>query len=248
MPHLTRFLLCLGLALAGVLSRAADSTGGFLVTLSLEQQAAAGLTRLNAEEQTALNTLVARELMLARQGNVRGFAGTFISRRKPAEMTQAGLDRLTPEEQARLNAYVATALASAPMRPEPKPLTKKDVTSGSRLQVHGRVSFAYGWGSGGRSFRGGSVYTDIYDPETGLSLGIGLSATSGNGWWPYCYDDDYYGYDAYDRDLFLGTQTPTPFTDFRGEWIENQRRNNRSLSANFSAARFDGSGSCFRRH
>ncbi|WP_415908122.1 hypothetical protein [Oleiharenicola sp. Vm1] len=55
------FLFALGLALATA-AFAADGTGGFTATLSSEQQTAAGLTRLSADEQTALNALVAREV------------------------------------------------------------------------------------------------------------------------------------------------------------------------------------------
>lgn len=190
----------LGLLLAAFLAFAAaafaaDGAGGFIVTLSSEQQSAAGLTRLSADEQTTLNTLVAREVSLARQGNVKAFAGTFSSRRKPAERATAGLDRLSPAELEQLDLLVATAIAAGPTKPTlPRRLKPSDVARNDRLEVHGEVTLAYGWGRGGRDMRAGSLYTEIYDKETGVSVGLGYSQFSGDGWWsygdPYYYDDD----------------------------------------------------------
>lgn len=194
------FLFALGLALATA-AFAADGTGGFTATLSSEQQTAAGLTRLSADEQTALNALVAREVSLARQGNVKAFAGTFSGRRKPAELKSAGLDRLAPEELAQLDRLVATAIAAGPTQPALAPRLKpSDVARNDRLEVHGQVSFAYGWGSGGREMRAGSIYTEIHDKQTGTILGLGYSQFSGDGWWGY--GDPYYDY-GYDHDLPL---------------------------------------------
>jgi hypothetical protein len=181
-----------------VASFAADGTGGFTATLSSEEQTAAGLTRLSADEQTTLNTLVAREVSLARQGNVKAFAGTFSSRRKPAERTMAGLDRLTPTELEQLDRLVATAIAAGPAPATlPRRLRPDDVAvRENRLEIHGEVTLAYGWGSGGRDMRAGSLYTEIYDKQTGVTLGLGYSQFSGDGWWgygdPYYYCDDYF--------------------------------------------------------
>ncbi|MBI2510783.1 MAG: hypothetical protein HYV96_02290 [Opitutae bacterium] len=191
----------LGLFLAAVLAFAtaafaADGTGGFIVTLSSEQQSTAGLTHLSADEQTMINTLVAREVALARQGNVKAFAGTFSSRRKPAERAAAGLDRLSPAELEQLDLLVANAIAAGPAQATlPRRIKPSDVARNDRLEIHGEVTLAYGWGRGGRDMRAGSLYTEIYDKETGLTLGLGYSQFSGDGWWgygdPYAYDDDY---------------------------------------------------------
>ncbi len=189
--------LFVALAVFASASLAADSNGGFSATLSTEEQTAAGLTRLSADEQTTLNTLVAREVSLARQGNVKAFAGTFSSRRKPAERTMAGLDRLTPTELEQLDRLVATAIAAGPAPATlPRRLKASDVAArADRLEIHGEVTLAYGWGSGGRDMRAGSLYTEIYDKETGVTLGLGYSQFSGDGWWgygaPYYYCDDY---------------------------------------------------------
>lgn len=185
--------LSLGLVLTAALLAVAPlpaAEGGFTATLTSAQQSAAGLTRLSAEEQIALNTLVAREVTLARQGNVKAFAGTFSSRRRPEERTAAGLDRLSASEIETLDQCVAAAIAAGPVPPTaPQKLQDKDVARKDRLEVHGTVSLAYGWGSGGREMRAGSLYTTIHDRETGTTLGLGLSRISGDGWWGYpCCD------------------------------------------------------------
>jgi len=186
-PRLWFFAAFLGLV--GMLPAA---EGGFIATLSEQQQTDAGLTKLSAEQQLALNSLVAREVSLARQGGVTAFAGTFYSRRKPEERASAGLDQLTTAERDALNQAVATAIASKPV---PVTLTRrlreKELAANRRLETHGEVTFVYGRGSGGRDLIGGSVYTEVYDRETGVSLGVGVSRYEGNGWWGYPYD--YYG-------------------------------------------------------
>lgn len=174
--------LLLVLALGSSSLHATD--GGFTATLSKDQQASAGLTKLSTDEETALNVLVAREVSAARQGGVRAFAGNFLSRRKPEERAQAGLDRLTPAEQARLKDLVAAALASGPAWTEPKSkLVSLDtsVKDPRHLEVHGEVSFLYGWGSGGRSIKGGSIYTTFTDPAGRYQFAVGYSQYEGSG-------------------------------------------------------------------
>ncbi|MBI3884112.1 MAG: hypothetical protein HY302_00015 [Opitutae bacterium] len=166
---------------AGAL-RAAD--GGFTATLAPAQRSAAGLTKLSAAEDTALDTLVAREVTAARQGGVRAFAGSFVSRRRPAERAQAGLDRLTPGEQDRLDDFVAAALAAGPVFTAPaSKLASLDtaVKDPRHLEVHGEVSFLYGWGSGGRSVRGGSIAATFTDPAGRYQLAVAFSHYEGDG-------------------------------------------------------------------
>ncbi|MBX3739062.1 MAG: hypothetical protein KF715_20410 [Candidatus Didemnitutus sp.] len=200
-------------ALLALAPAASAATGGFIATLSTEQQAAAGLVHLSADEQTTLNTLVAREVSLARQGNVKAFAGTFSSRRKPSETTAAGLDRLAPEQLAQLDQLVANAIAAGPAQPAlPQRLKAKDVARNDRLEVHGQVSLAYGWGSGGREMRAGSIYTEIHDKQTGTTLGIGYSQVSGDGWWGYGYPD--WGYAGYDYPYYWDYGAPLRFASY----------------------------------
>lgn len=196
-------LLFFPLFIAALIASAATvcaAEGGFIATLSQDEQAAAGLTRLSAEQQVALNALVAREVTFARQGGVTAFAGTFFSRRRPEERVNAGLDQLSAAEIERLNTLVAGAIASSPVPvTTTRRMREEELRRQRRVEVHGEVSFVYGWGPGGRDWRGGSVYTEFYDRDTGVSLGVGLSSYHGDGWWsPYAYDDGYY----YDRPAY----------------------------------------------
>ena len=182
-------------ALAGsllfFLANLSAASGGFVGTLSGNEQAAAGLPALSAGERAALDGLVAAELAEVRQGEPHPPAGTFISRRTAAERTAAGLDRLTAPEQARLNEMVAAALAVRPKPKERPRLKDDDVISAERKpEIHGSVSFTYGWGGGG-TFRAGSLWVDYFDPVSGLGVGIGLASISGDGF--YGYYPDYYG-------------------------------------------------------
>lgn len=173
------------LALFGAASAPAQ-TGGFSATLTIAQRTATGLDRLTEEERTALNGFIATEVSLARQGNVRAFAGTFSGRRSAAEKSAAGIDRITPAELATLDELVAQAIAAGPVQPTvPQKLTAKDVAKTDRLEVHGEVSLAYGWSRHG-DYRAGSLYTTIYDPVTGVALGIGIAQSYGDGWWDDC--------------------------------------------------------------
>lgn len=217
------FALAAALACAAV-SFAAE--GGFLATLSEQEQTAAGLDRLNAEQQLKLNQLVGREVSLARQGGVTAFAGTFFSRRKPEERTAAGLDQLTPKEIDALNQSVAAAIAAKPVPvTTARRLREAQLREQRRYETHGQVTFVYGRGGGGRDLVGGSVYTEVYDRESGMSVGVGVSRYDGGGWWlPYDY---YYGDLPLDTDYvparaLVSYAGPGPVVDFgRGRgWAE----------------------------
>jgi hypothetical protein len=160
---------------------------GFVATLSAEDRKATGVEKLSTEEQSELDFLVTKELSLARAGNVRGFAGTFTSRRNPAERVAAGLDRLTTDEQAKLNELVATRLARRPDATSSVTRLKKEVVQKAKnpVELHGEVSFTYGWQKGGGEFKGGSIYVTAQDPDTGLAIGVGYAQYEGDGWWGY---------------------------------------------------------------
>lgn len=194
-------LAVLAVALAGSAALAAEATSssptsGFILTLSTQEQLDAGLGKLSAEQQVALNNLVAREVGLARENGLTGFAGTFLSRRTDEEKARAGLDRLTDAERKRLDDLVANALAARVAGPRNRPRLKDSDINGParKTEVHGSVSVGYGWGRGGE-VRTGSVYVHTYDPDTGVGIGVGVSTASGNGLWGWPgYYDSFYGY------------------------------------------------------
>ncbi len=185
MNALRWFLLALlsGLLLPASASSAEETL--FSVRLHANEFVAIGLTALTPEELTALNQFVAREIASARQGGVTAFRGTFLSRRTPTERTAAGLDRLSPAGRDRLNQAVATALtvrhAATPVAVAPAvDAGGIDVRSALKPEVHGTVTLGYGWGRGG-SYRFGGVDTWYYDPESRITIGLGVGAVRGSG-------------------------------------------------------------------
>ncbi|HEY0947721.1 MAG TPA: hypothetical protein VGD81_20730 [Opitutaceae bacterium] len=173
--------------------------------LTSNEQTAAGLAKLTAGQRAALEAQIVREITLARQGDVVGFSTTFTSRRTADERQAAGLDQLTPGELAQLDTGVARAVAE---RPSPydyayarQPVAATAVSLKRRPEIHGEVSFVYGWGSGDREFYGGSVVTSYYDPESKVGITVGVSQLRGNGFGYYGYPG-YWGY--YDRPWYAG--------------------------------------------
>lgn len=177
-------------AFAGCLLAAATllaaAEGGFITTLSPEQQTAAGLSTLAPAERAALDQLVASEMSESRLAEGKVLSGTFVSRRTETERREAGLDRLSAAELARLDELIVNALLSRP-KPKERPRLKDDdiVSARIRPEVHGSLSLTYGW-SGGRDFRGAELWLDYFIPEIGLSLGFGLTRYSGG------FFQDYY--------------------------------------------------------
>jgi hypothetical protein len=221
---LTGLLLSLGLPLLA-------ATDSFTATLSGEEQAAAGLNILTDAELETLDQLVADDLIRARQLKTSALHGSLGTRHPEAKIAAAGLDRLTPEQLARLNELVDKAVYARPQPRERPRLKESDVLSEQgRLQVHGGMSFTYGWAGGGRNFRETAAWVSYYDPVTGLGLGFGFSNFSGDSPYGY-YMGDYYSrgvypaaasyYSARPRTTFLSAgQTDSldvRHVDFRGD-------------------------------
>lgn len=220
-----------GLLLAGLLMVATlhAGEGGFASTLTTEQKDGAGLATLKPDELRALDQLVADDLAYARRENLTLLDGTFIARHDEAERKQAGLDRLTPEQLARLNQLVAAAIAARPAPKERPRLKESEVLGKNKPQVHGSVTVAYGWGPGGRSMRAGSLWLDYYDPESRLSLGVGLSTFDGDGAYGYYPTGGYYYpgyYSGYSGAQFSVTPRVYPGMaydgDFRGAFFPGE--------------------------
>jgi hypothetical protein len=185
--------------LLGIAARAAGS--GFTDGLSAEQKAASGITRLNAPQLAALNTLVDHDMTLARQGGVTGFSSEFAARHTPQELAAAGVDRLSVKERAVLNALAGQAIAMGPspsqtfeyVPPPPTPPVETLVSAPLGLQVHGDVSFTVGGGHGS-NFYGSSVDLFVTDPSGKFTLGIGVGEYRGKGlFWPYALSGPIYG-------------------------------------------------------
>lgn len=221
--------------------------GGFSATLALEEKTSAGLLTLSDDERAALDQLVADDLAFARREKLTALDGTFISRLAEAERKLAGLDRLSAEELAKINELVAAAIASRPQPKERPRLKDSDVIARKRSDVHGSVTVGYGWGSGGRSTRFGSVYVNYTDPSGRFGLGIGVTSVDGDGLWGYYpgyytpgyyypgfydYPGNYYG-DFYEAAPVYADATPRAFLN------ASYRLDSRNGS-------FGGDGACFR--
>lgn len=190
---------CMALSLAPL--RAADT--GFSATLSTGQRSATGVDQLTAEEITIVDLLVASDLATARQLRITTFGGRFSDRHNGQK---AGIERLDSDQLAQLDELIADTIAAQPL-PKDRPRLKDNevVSLQRRLQVHGGMSFTYGWASGGRDFREAGAWVSYYDPVSGLGLAVGFSQYSGDVLYPYGYygSGPYYPY-AYNRAGWYG--------------------------------------------
>lgn len=202
MPPLLRFHFRAWLPLAAALVLAAaparaDEPASFTAKLDAADQAAVGLAKLSPAQLAALDTQIAREITVARQGDVIAFARSFMSRRTGDQLTAAGLAALTPEERTALDTFVARAVAQRPavvvktLAAKAKEDDAVVETVTYKPQIHGEVSLTYGMASGGRSFYGGS-FTAIYDdPQHNFTAAFTYAEYHGKGLLPFgddCYD------------------------------------------------------------
>lgn len=185
-------LAALGVGFFAAIARAEAPTT-FSAQISAQDRNAAGLTRLAPSQLATLDALVQRDIDAATAGNTVGFANTFTARRTPEERQNAGIDHLTTPERDRLDVLVASAIANRPgvtaiYEPPPQSGPTGHVLSDRTAAiVHGEVSLFVGGGSGGRSWYGGSMETEITDPTHHLTVAVGISEIRGRGMRP-CYD------------------------------------------------------------
>lgn len=173
----------IAVALLSALSLRAEPTS-FTSTLTEENKTSVGLAKLSPEQLASLDAQVAREIYVARQGDTPAFSTSFTRRRTPQQRKDAGLDQLMTPELKRLDELVALAVAN---RPAPVgPLVTKPFVSTppggdwveitpKKLEVHGEVTLAYMWGSGGRSGYGASMATTVSDPDGKFAFTVVLS-------------------------------------------------------------------------
>lgn len=183
--HVQARRLRAGLACAVILAATAVGAiaAGFGEGLSPAERAACGITALTPAQAAALDSLVKRDVDLARQGGVTGFSSAFTDRLSPAEITAAGIDRIPEKDREVLNGLVARALATGPApgqafsyAPPPAPAAPVTLTSSPpRLVLHGDVTFTAGAGSHGTNFYGSSVDLFTSDPSGKFTVGVGFS-------------------------------------------------------------------------
>ena len=238
------FWLAAGLALALAPLRAATNAG-FSADLSSAQRQATGIDQLSENELAMFDVLVASDLATARQLRITTFAERFSDRHRGQK---AGIEQLDAGQLAQLDELVADAIASQPLPKERPRLKDNEVVSlQRRLQVHGGMSFTYGWASGGRDFREAGAWVSYFDPVTGLGLSVGFSQYSGDVLYPYGYYP--YGGYAYNRAGWYG-YGPVPGDTIGAELFWT--RPNFSLGLGFSQTEFsrpsafEGTGAALR--
>jgi len=184
-----------GLAVAVLMSAVAVQAEqtNFITALSQENKAAAGLTQLTDAQLAALNAQVQREISVAHQGNTVAFSTSFTHRRTPQQRKEAGLDQLMTPELKRLDELVAAAVAAdtKPITTGPTIIRPASTTPTSpsdwvevtprKMEIHGEVTLAYMWGSGGRTGYGADIVTTMVDPSGKFAVTFAVSQFQFNG-------------------------------------------------------------------
>lgn len=194
-----RFALALLCASAALLARAEDDVR-FSATLTAGQRDRAGLTPLSADNIAIIDGLVRQDEAASKFKNNDVDHTRFSARRTPRELDIAGLDRLTPTQLARLDDLVGQRIsgtapaAEATIVSTTSPAVKPGLAS-QKLDIHGELSFTYGWGKGG-SVSGGDIILTYDDPAGRYSLLAGYSEYQGKGLAP-CFSPGYGPYRPY---------------------------------------------------
>jgi hypothetical protein len=185
LPRLLLVLLCAGAALPA----RADGDVRFSATLSAAQRDSAGLSQLTADQLAVIDGLVRQDEAASKFKNNGVDHTRFTQRRTARERELAGLDRLTPAQQAQLDdlaarripgtepSSVAAAVAAQASAPGVTPQTTVTPT---KPDIHGEVSFTYGWGRGGNTM-GGDVILTYTDPAGRYGIMAGYSEFRGPG-------------------------------------------------------------------
>ncbi len=171
----------------------AAESASFTAGLPPDVQVEIGLSALAAEQREILDGLIQRDLTLARQGEVVGFARTFTERRTGEELRKSGMTRLTVAQRNRLDALVAAAIASQPSTGEIvwTPTSARILRERQQPIIHGEVSMFYGQGRGDHSWYGGSLATTVTDPSRRMTLGFGYAEIREKGAPDYYYRRPY---------------------------------------------------------
>lgn len=154
----------------------------------MAQRDAAGLSQLSADQLAVIDGLVRQDEAANKFKNNDVDHTRFTQRRTARERELAGLDRLTPAQQAQLDDLAAkrlpgtepstvaavAGLASAPA------VTPQVSATPAKLDVHGEISFTYGWGPGGNT-TGGDVILTYADPAGRYGVMVGYSTFRGPG-------------------------------------------------------------------
>jgi hypothetical protein len=189
LPCLVLVLLCGGLARP---APAADDVR-FSATLTPKQRAGTGLAGLDPDHVAVIDGLVRQDEAASKFKDNAVDHTRFSQRRTAPERALAGLAALTPGQLAQLDELVRQRIAG----PAPEPaaaMTRsagtagtgvKSVTGGRPLEIHGEISYTYGWSQRG-SYQGGGLVLTYDDPARRYSLLVGYAEYHGKGL-PWCF-------------------------------------------------------------
>jgi hypothetical protein len=193
-PHLRLFRASVAAAAMLLAASAHGYEARFIDSLSPQEKAASGITKLTAAQVAALDVLVSHDATLAEQGGVTRFSSGFLARHPGAEREAAGISRLSDSEQATLDTLVARTIALGPppdqpftykppqAKPAPPPAPSEvAVTAPPQMEVHGDLSFTFGAGGHGSNFYGTSMDLNVTDPSGKFTLGVGFDDYRGKG-------------------------------------------------------------------
>jgi hypothetical protein len=191
---------------AGLLGLFAASSGlaqddvRFSATLTPDQREATGLAHLSADNVAVIDGLVRQDEAASKFKNNNVDHTRFSARRTDRERDIAGLNQLTPAQLTRLDGLAGLRISGPALVPGATIVSTtgtavQSPTAGRKLDIHGEVSFTYGWGKGG-SVSGGGIVLTYDDPEGRYSVLFGYSEYHGKGLLP-CYYPGYGPYRSY---------------------------------------------------
>jgi hypothetical protein len=199
---------------SGLESRANSADVRFSQSLSAEEKAASGLSRLNSDQVAVIDALVRRDIpgRAATPGKDEK-PSTFSQRLTADERRVAGLGALSAEELPRIDSlverYQSAKLARTLLAPPALISRASRVTpeeTKPEKKIHGSFSLSYGWGKGGYSEKTGSMVLNYTDPDRGFGVTIGYSESHIKGG----------SYSPYYRDPYLDSRRGPDLTDPTG--------------------------------
>ena len=188
----TRLLLAAGFASALLCTRA-DSGLRFSASLTADQRTQAGLAQLTPDNVAVLDGLVRMDVAASKFKDNDVDHTRFTARHTSRERELAGLDHLNAAQKASLDALVAERISGAApsggnwvtttaRTPGAAPGVKPN-RSTDQLDIHGEISFTYGWGKGGNGY-GTDVVLTYEDPAGHYAIAVGYSDWHGKGYYP----------------------------------------------------------------
>jgi hypothetical protein len=189
-------------AMAAVLAAAASAADAprFSRTLTDDERAQTGLSRLSSDQVASMDALVRRTIG-GRISTPSPAADSDAAPAQPPKFSQqltaderrvTGVELLTGEEVVRLDQLVerhATSSVARALLAPPTYVRRGSVVRPSdapdKRNIHGSYSLSYGFGKGGYSEKTGAMIVNFEDPAGRYMISIGYAETHVKGAGPY---------------------------------------------------------------